>query len=297
MISQSEILGSSKKRAVYADSDFFPAVVKRSYERARATQEKFSSAVSCSGARLPEESCICINGSISRLESVQDSDIDYVLIWNDSTTRGESNRRNSIDSVEKINRAMTQLDLRPCNSFSCHQPISDLLSTENLFNRYCILTLVDSTFIAGSQTAYGRFLNQIERKLDEYAIGLSAETQVIRTLVWYIHREGWVDQLHFGTSVNRFSRLIQLFTTILSLQQFGIGSTRATKTTWLRIERLEPFLPAETSDCLKKLWTRALELKETRGQKPMLRDSSFVGISQLIEIWQRILSNSQVPGG
>lgn len=97
-----------------------------------------------------------------------------------------------------------------------------------------------------------------------------------------------MDQLHYGTSVNRFSRLIQLFTTILSINQFGIESTRQTKTTWIRIERLEPFLGGHESDCLRKLWLRALELKEDRGERPMLSDSGFTGVSNLVEIWNKV---------
>ncbi|HZW57329.1 MAG TPA: DUF294 nucleotidyltransferase-like domain-containing protein [Nitrososphaerales archaeon] len=295
MISQSEVLKDLEGLDLEG-SDLFPAVVKRSYERARITQRKFSLAISRSGALLPESSCVCINGSVSRLESVQDSDIDFVLIWNDALA-GNNDKSRSIEAIEKINRSMIGVDLRPCNSFSCQQPISDILCTENLFSRYSILTLVDSSFVAGDPVAYTDTLDEIRRKLDEYAIGLSADMQVIRALMWYIQREGWIDQLHFGTSVNRFSRLIQLFTTILSVHQFGIDETRSTKPTWMRIGRLEPHLNNDVTECLKRLWIKALEFKETRAERPMLRDNNFIGVSKLVEIWQDILKISQVPVG
>jgi len=279
------------------DERSFPPVVKRAYERARVIQGKFIKSIEESNTILPQKSCICINGSVSRLESVRDSDIDYVLIWDDITT--EANSRvigaRAEMAVDKLNTALARNILRPCDSFSCHRPISDFLSTENMFSRYCILTLVDSTFIAGDGEAYSRFLDQIKRKLGEYAIGIDADTQVIRTLVWYIQREGWIDQLHFGTSINRFSRLIQLFTTILSIKEFGIDSTRTTKTTWARIARLEPFVESSTSECLKKLWIKALLLKEKREERPMLKDSGFIGMSKLLEIWREILALSETP--
>ncbi|MHB8567291.1 MAG: hypothetical protein ACYC7D_13305 [Nitrososphaerales archaeon] len=274
-----------------------PSVVKRGYDRARLIQGNFIKSIEESNAILPKRSCICINGSVSRLESVQDSDLDYVLIWDDISTKTSARviGARSEMAIDKINSALAKNIMRPCDSFSCHRPISDLLSTENMFSRYCILTLVDSTFIAGDGEAYSRFLELIKKRLGEYAIGIDAETEVIRTLVWYIQREGWIDQLHFGTSVNRFSRLIQLFATILSINEFGIDSTRTTKTTWARILKLEPFVSADTSECLTTLWVRALSLKENRGEKPMLKENGFVGISMLLKIWRDLLALSETP--
>ncbi|MGI0092088.1 MAG: DUF294 nucleotidyltransferase-like domain-containing protein [Nitrososphaerales archaeon] len=269
----------------------FPEIVRRSYERGLLLQRKFSEMILSARVDLPERSCICLSGSASRLESVEDSDIDYVLLWDERSSM-EKERLKARTAVAKINNQLASNSLRPCDSFSCDWALGELLSTENLFSRYSILTLLDSTFMAGNQESYEESLNAIKFSLADYAIGISAETQVIRSLVWYIQREGWIDQLRFGTSVNRFSRLIQLFATIFSINQFGIDSTRDTKTTWTRIEKLEPHLPCETTSCLKKLWLRALELKENRALRPMLQDSGFTGVSQLMETWDRLLALS-----
>ena len=275
----------------------FPPVVRRGYERARLIQGRFLKSILESKVELPAQSCICISGSVSRLESVRDSDIDYVLIWSDhDSALTQEGLVKSGDAIDRINSTLTEDLMRPCESFSCQRPISDLISTENLFSRYCILTLIDSTFMLGDQFAYNKFLALIKDRLENYAIGISARTLVVRTLVWYIQREGWIDQLQYGTSVNRFSRLIQLFTTILSINQFGIGSTRTTKTTWVRIEKLEPFLHRDITDCLKRMWIRALELKEMRSERPMLKDSGFVAVSKLMELWKELQAISQTSG-
>jgi hypothetical protein len=281
------------------ESELFPAVVKRCYDRAILLQRAFGKIIADSKIDLPKEACICLSGSVSRLECVKDSDIDYVLIWNDlgndqsGDTRTKRNK--AIRTVNDINRNLAKNALRPCDSFSSQRPLSELIKTENLFSRYSIISLVDSSPVIGSESAYQDFLRIIRRRLSDYAIGISAEYQVMRALTWYIAREGWMDQLHYGTSVNRFSRLIQLFTTILSINEFGIESTRQTKTTWVRIERLEPYLPKEMIECLKKLWIKALELKENRDVAPMLHDSGFTGISQVVSIWNYIQSLSQPP--
>ena len=280
----------------------FPEVVKRSLRRAARLQEKFGGLLEESKISLPERSCVCLSGSVSRLESVEDSDIDYVLIWNDGYANNgnldgenDQDRLRAREAVSRVNSMLASKELRPCDSFSCDKALSDLISTENLFSRYSILTLIDSTFAMGSEEAYYHSLKKIEEKLGEYAINVSAETQVTRTLLWYIQREGWMDQLHYGTSVNRFSRLIQLFATILSINQFGIDETRKTKTTWLRIEKLEPYVAIDTVDCLKKLWVRSLELKERRSSSPMLSQSGFTGVSKLVEIWKMLYGLSQTP--
>lgn len=296
MISQSESrldLASLTQK----ESELFPPVVKRCYARALVLQRVFGEIISKSNIQLPEEACICLSGSVSRLECVKDSDIDYVLIWDDLSTVSDSksNRRKAEKTIKSINFNLVKNSLRPCDSFSSHRPLSELIKTENLFSRYSIISLVDSSPVIGSESAYEDFLKIIRRHLSDYAIGISSECQVMRALTWYIAREGWMDQLHYGTSVNRFSRLIQLFATILAINQFGIESTRQTKTTWIRIERLEPFLPKDITSCLKKLWIRALELKENRDVAPMLANSGFTGISKLVEIWKYIQALSQPP--
>jgi hypothetical protein len=275
----------------------FPAVVKRCYDRALVLQRVFGKIISKSNIQLPEEACICLSGSVSRLECVKDSDIDYVLMWNDlsKVSDSKSNGGKADKTIKNINLSLVKNSLRPCDSFSSHRPLSELIKTENLFSRYSIISLVDSSPVIGSESAYEDFLKIIRRHLSEYAIGISSEYQVMRALTWYIAREGWMDQLHYGTSVNRFSRLIQLFATILAINQFGIESTRQTKTTWIRIERLEPFLPKDITSCLKKLWIRALELKENRDIAPMLANSGFTGISKVVEVWRYIAALSQPP--
>jgi hypothetical protein len=281
------------------ESGLFPEVVKRCYDRAIVLQRFFGKIIADSKIELPQAACICLSGSVSRLECVEDSDIDYVLMWNDlgesldNKENGSKNR--AIRTIRDINRNLVRNALRPCDSFSAHKPLSELIKTENLFSRYSIISLVDSSPVIGSESAYEDFLKIIRRHLSEYAIGISAEYQVMRALTWYIGREGWMDQLHYGTSVNRFSRLIQLFTTILSINEFGIESTRQTKTTWIRIEGLEPYLPSDMTDCLKKLWLKALELKEKRNIAPMLGDCGFTGISQVVSMWNYIQSLSQAP--
>jgi len=297
LISQSTILHPNFRATA---GELFPAVVKRCYDRASKLQSKFSELISELDLDLPKESCICLSGSVSRLESVQDSDIDYVLIWNDLSPHKnnddlEGDRAKAKYAVQKINLTLAKNALRPCDSFSSFKSLSELTMTENLFSRYSIISLIDSSFIGGDKQTYTNVLAQIEKKLGDYAIGITPEIQVMRTLLWYISREGWIDQLHLGTSVNRFSRLIQLFATILSINQFGIDSTRATKTTWIRIKRLEPYLPKDTTACLKTLWTKALELKENRSIRPMVLDSGFVGISQLVEIWNKLQILTQSP--
>ena len=295
MISESELIINE---ATKKESELFPDVVKRCYERALVLQRKFGKIISEGKINTPEESCICLSGSVSRLECVKDSDIDYVLIWNDLSGLSsdiDENREKAVRAVKDINQRVASASLRPCDSFSCLRPLSELISTENLFSRYSIISLVDSTPVIGSENAYTDFLKLIRNNLNTYAIGINAEHQVMRTLTWYIQREGWIDQLHYGTSVNRFSRLIQLFTTILSIDRFGIDSTRQTRTTWIRIERLEPYLPKDTTDCLKKLWLQSLELKENRDKAPMLSDSSFIGISQFLDIWKNIQAITQAP--
>jgi hypothetical protein len=222
MISQSE----SKLATTFSiqrETELFPDVVKRCYERALVLQRVFGRIISESHIELPEQSCICLNGSASRLECVKDSDIDYVLIWNDfGKAQYKTDRQKVLRTIRHLNQNLVKNALRPCDSFSAHKPLSELVATENLFSRYSIISLVDSSPVIGSESAYYDFLKMIRNRLSEYAIGVSAEYQVMRTLEWYIDREGWMDQLHFGTSVNRFSRLIQLFTTILSINQFGI---------------------------------------------------------------------------
>lgn len=292
VLQRTELLSSEAPTGV----DSLPPVVKRSYERARTIQNRFINSIQESNTVLPPKSCLCINGSVSRLESMKDSDLDFVLIWDDNTmTNARVVGSMAAMAVDKLNNSLAKNLLRPCDSFSCHRSISDLVSTENMFSRYCILTLVDSTFIAGDGEAYSSFLSRIKKSLGEYAIGIDADTQAIRTLVWYIQREGWIDQLNFGTSVNRFSRLIQLFTTILSIKEFGIDTTRNTKMTWSRITRLEPYLRPDVTSCLKKLWVKSLLLKESRAEKPMLKDSGFVGVSKLMEIWKDILAAAESP--
>jgi predicted nucleotidyltransferase len=280
------------------ESELFPDVVKRCYDRALTLQRVFGKIIAESSIELPQEGCICLSGSVSRLECVKDSDIDYVLIWNDLENSAE-HRKNSkakaIRTIRDINRDLSKNALRPCDSFSAHKPLSELIRTENLFSRYSIISLVDSSPVIGSESSYEDHLKIIRSHLSEYAIGISAEHQVMRALSWYVQREGWMDQLHYGTSINRFSRLIQLFTTILSINEFGIESTRQTKTTWIRIERLEPYLPNDMANCLKKLWIKALELKEKRDVAPMLSDSGFIGISQVVEMWNYIQSLSRPP--
>lgn len=296
MISQSEselrIASSIRK-----ESELFPEVVKRCYDRAIVLQRVFGQIIAKSNIDLPEESCICLSGSVSRLECVKDSDIDYVLVWNDleESLDNKTNKKKAVSTIKDINRNLAKNALRPCDSFSAHKPLSELIKTENLFSRYSIISLVDSSPVIGSESAYEDFLKLIRKHLSEYAIGIRAEHQVMRALTWYIAREGWMDQLHYGTSVNRFSRLIQLFTTILSINEFGIESTRQTKTTWIRIERLEPYLPSDMIETLKKLWLKALELKENRGIAPMLADSGFTGISQVVGMWNYIQSLSLPP--
>jgi hypothetical protein len=277
------------------ESELYPDVVRRCYDRALILQRVFGRIISESKIELPEEACICLSGSVSRLECVKDSDIDYVLIWNDLNAHKTANELKADETVRNINSNLAKSLLRPCDSFSAHKPLSELVKTENLFSRYSIITLVDSSPVIGSESAYEDSLKIIRRHLSEYAIGISAEFQVMRTLAWYISREGWMDQLHYGTSVNRFSRLIQLFTTILAINEFGIESTRLTKTTWVRIERLEPYLPHELSSCLKKLWIKALQLKENRDVAPMLANSGFIGISQLVDVWKYIQELCQPP--
>lgn len=293
LISQSE---SILNESVVKETELFPDVVKRCYERALNLQRRFSDIISEYGMGAPEESCICLSGSVSRLECVKDSDIDYVLVWNDlSGAPFSENKDKALRTIKSINQKLAENSLRPCDSFSCHRPLSELISTENLFSRYSIISLVDSTAVIGSESAYSDFLKLIRKNLSDYAIGISAEHQTMRALTWYIQREGWMDQLFYGTSVNRFSRLIQLFTTILSINQFGLDSTRQTKTTWIRIERLEPYLSLEMTECLKRLWLRSLELKENREKAPMLSDSGFTGISQLLGIWKHVQGLTQPP--
>jgi hypothetical protein len=287
------------------EAELFPAPIKRSYERALSLQWRFVDLLNEAKVLLPERSSICLSGSVSRLESVKDSDIDYVLIWDDFTDQrsldsisvgGISPRREiARRSVSRVNLSLAENDLRPCESFSCEKPVSELVSTENLFSRYSILTLIDSTFVAGDRDFYLESLDTIKSRLEEYAIGISADVQVIRTLIWYIEREGWIDQLHYGTSVNRFSRLIQLFATIFSIHHLGIEATRSTKTTWLRLRNLESHLSDDTLECLERLWIKSVELKEYRTQKPMLSDSGFIGTSQLIETWKKVLAISKSP--
>jgi predicted nucleotidyltransferase len=272
--------------------------VKRCYERSLQLSATFQEVLARSTIELPAESCICLNGSTSRLESVPDSDIDYVLVWNDlspnlSTEQEYEKRRREVRiAVDKINSILAENSVRPCDSFSCAKGLSELISTENLFSRYSILTLVDSSLVAGDEASYETFLERMEINLADYAIGISAEKEVIRALVWYIQREGWIDQLQRGTSVNRFSRLIQLFVAILFINYFGLKATRETKTTWLRIVKLQPFVQASNIECLKKLWIRALELKENRARHPMLRDTGFIAVSELMEMWKDILELS-----
>jgi hypothetical protein len=284
--------------SIQKESQLFPDVVKRCYERALVLQRVFGRIIAESNVELPDESCICISGSVSRLECVKDSDIDYVLLWDDLVHEEyRSNMRRAHSTIKQINHNLVKNSLRPCESFSAHKPISELIGTESLFSRYSIISLVDSSALVGTESAYDNFLKLIRKRLSEYAIGISAEHQVMRTLTWYIAREGWMDQLHFGTSVNRFSRLIQLFTTILSINHFGIESTRQTKTTWIRIEKLGPYLPDGMAPNLKKLWLKALELKENRDRAPMLSDSGFTGISKLVEVWDHVQSLSRPPAG
>ena len=295
MISQSES-SLDVTLSVQKESELFPDVIKRCYDRAITLQRIFGRIIDESSIELPEESCICLSGSVSRLECVNDSDIDYVLIWNDfSTEQRKRDNQKAVNTIKRINHTLARNRLRPCDSFSSHKPLTDLVSTESLFSRYSIISLVDSSPVIGTESAYHDFLKLIRKHLSEYAIGISADYQVMRTLAWYIAREGWMDQLHFGTSVNRFSRLIQLFTTILSINQFGIESTRQTKTTWIRIERLEPYTPPEITGCLKKLWIKSLEMKENRQYAPMLSDSRFTGISQVVVIWNHIQSLINAP--
>jgi hypothetical protein len=296
-ISQSRHLSPLVQRIDY---ESFPEVVKRCYERSIALSIRFRELIEKSKIKLPRESCLCLNGSTSRLESVPDSDVDYVLIWNDSFATVQQNSQGypgaklqARITVDKINSILSSNGVRPCDSFSCDKSLSELVTTENLFSRYSILTLIDSSLLAGDELMYSYFLDRIEKNLNDYAIGIRADKLVIRTLVWYIQREGWIDQLQMGTSVNRFSRLIQLFVTILSIDQFGIKRTRETKTTWLRIENLRQSLHSSKLDCLKKLWLKALLLKEDRARRPMLRDTGFIAVSELMEIWRDILSISQ----
>jgi hypothetical protein len=299
------LVQAKREEKSYAEELSFPEVVRRCYERAIAFQRILGKIVGSAKVDLPnDDACICICGSVSRLECVKDSDVDYVLIWNDldgppspstSNSKYRENRRKAIQAVREINRGLVENALRPCNSFSSQRPLSELIKTENLFSRYSIISLVDSSPVTGSESSYGDSLKIIRDELSRYAIGISADHQVIRALRWYVEREGWMDQLHYGTSVNRFSRLIQLFTTILSINEFGIEDTRETKTTWLRIERLEPFLPRDLKSSLEKLWIKALELKENRDSAPMLGDSGFTGISQVVSIWKYIQSLSSPP--
>jgi hypothetical protein len=284
--------------SIQKESELFPDAVKRGYERALVLQRVFGRIIAESMIELPSESCICLSGSVSRLECVKDSDIDYVLLWNDLVhDEYRSNEAKALSTIRQINHNLVKNSLRPCDSFSAHKPLSELIGTESLFSRYSIISLVDSSPVIGTESAYDDFLKLIRKRLSEYAIGISAEHQVMRALVWYIAREGWMDQLHFGTSVNRFSRLIQLFATILSINHFGIESTRQTKTTWIRIERLEPFLPKGMTSNLKKLWLKALELKENRDRAPMLINSGFTGISNLVEMWDHVQSLTRPPSG
>jgi hypothetical protein len=266
----------------------WPETIQRAFLIARLKIDEAKQLLMLDDQKISSDYAICLSGAVGRFEAVSDSDLDYVLVFRDSALQ-----KNFDAFISNINQKLYFSGLRPCDTYSCAWSLETLANPQNKFERYAIFTLLDSILLGGDQDFYNEIVGRIEKGLGEHAVNVDARSQAAKTLGWYIRREGWIDELDRGSTVNRMTRLVQLFITILSLKHLGIRETRATRPTWLRLDRVSDYLPLDQAGNARALWVRMLEMKETLG-RIVLEDMAPAEKLLTKELWVFCQENYQI---